>query len=509
MSGPPGCCESSRKALAQHILGMRHDAMQEGGGGGGLEAAVAGHSVFQRRVKDEDVVCVREGAVCGAGGPPWCLYCVCDGHKGPAAAAHVRAHLWSRLEPLLPRAALPDSDSEDFHQFALRVRTAVARVFVAIDEQINADKSVSLSDTCLIHNYKCNIGTGDGLPEGYLKALVPRSGARIILGSDGLWDLTGWEEAAQLIRQTPVAEAAEAIVTESIMRSSQQWRDDATAIVVDVLPAGCADWPKAVEGKLDRGAGGGEGRRKGRQGGIAKCLFGSKAPPDPSDQLSIDDDHLQMVANLDGLSLLRGSIQDSYSRFLGLARSLVHQDPEAGATTPREWAPAFLSAQRTSISSRSSADRRRSSCALYLPRYSAENAAAWYGPSRIDSPGRLDPGLSPREGNAPRRVSAIGQSPHRSLSGDGRSGGWPRGSGEMGGLDGFWALQRRVSQEQGMGEDPWGRGSGEVVPMTSARRRHAVNNPQPEEEPAGASSGAGGRRVSFSTASTHERGGGG
>lgn len=63
-------------------------------------------------LRAQDVVCVREGVGCGGDGPPWGLYCVCDGHKGTAAATHVKAHLWRHLEPLLPRGPLPDSDSE-------------------------------------------------------------------------------------------------------------------------------------------------------------------------------------------------------------------------------------------------------------------------------------------------------------------------------------------------------------------------------------------------------------
>ncbi|CAD7696974.1 unnamed protein product, partial [Ostreobium quekettii] len=60
----------------------------------------------------QDVVFAAEGLSASQDGPAWSLYCVADGHMGLAAANYVEANLWRVLAPMLPKARMPDCDSE-------------------------------------------------------------------------------------------------------------------------------------------------------------------------------------------------------------------------------------------------------------------------------------------------------------------------------------------------------------------------------------------------------------
>eukprot|EP00803_Ostreobium_quekettii_P003528 evm.model.scf_539.5 EVM.evm.TU.scf_539.5 scf_539:29696-31880(-) len=92
------------------------------------------HSRCQRRVSNEDLIFALEGLTPERDGPPWSMYCVCDGHMGGAAAQYVEANLWAVLAPLLPKGCMPDGVGEDYGPFALALRIAVANAFVKLGE---------------------------------------------------------------------------------------------------------------------------------------------------------------------------------------------------------------------------------------------------------------------------------------------------------------------------------------------------------------------------------------
>lgn len=72
-----------------------------------------------------------------------------------------------------------------------------------------------------------------------LQVEVPRSGGRIIIASDGLWDSMGFEKAMSLSRGLPSSKAASLLCKEAV-----KWKglhDDVTVVVVDMLPS---DTPK-------------------------------------------------------------------------------------------------------------------------------------------------------------------------------------------------------------------------------------------------------------------------
>eukprot|EP00803_Ostreobium_quekettii_P008040 evm.model.scf_1092.5 EVM.evm.TU.scf_1092.5 scf_1092:38183-40563(-) len=126
--------------------------IEEGAGGpggqqgaGATELPRARHAACQRRVNDEDMLCVREGLTLSPAGASWSLYCLCDGHGGALAANYAMGNLWRVLSPLLPTARDPTWSSADFDIFALEVRKAVVAAFVKIGEQFRTDVSADNS----------------------------------------------------------------------------------------------------------------------------------------------------------------------------------------------------------------------------------------------------------------------------------------------------------------------------------------------------------------------------
>eukprot|EP00803_Ostreobium_quekettii_P003527 evm.model.scf_539.4 EVM.evm.TU.scf_539.4 scf_539:26890-28640(-) len=196
-------------------------------------------------------------------------------------------------------------------------------------------------------------------PEGAKSALVPKGGARLVMGTDGLWDLVDWRDAVHGIRRVACASAASRLVSQAVLCREGPITDDVSAVVLDILPPGCADFPKVVKDRVKRLAGGNSA--KGRWA-FARCLathlkhrVGAGAHVATPDGDSID-----LVANMDGWELVKLPRSDSCSSLSGIdcEPALEEEEEEPGANL-RQWAPAFLSAQRASLDSGLSAERRR------------------------------------------------------------------------------------------------------------------------------------------------------
>lgn len=67
-----------------------------------------------------------------------------------------------------------------------------------------------------------------------LQLILPVEGCRIIVASDGLWDVLTLSKAVKLVRSKPTSLAASTLV--DAVKRDQRFMDDATVIVVDVLP---------------------------------------------------------------------------------------------------------------------------------------------------------------------------------------------------------------------------------------------------------------------------------
>jgi hypothetical protein len=89
------------------------------------------------------------------------------------------------------------------------------------------------------------------------QVLLPPDGGRLLLASDGVWDAVEPKRAARAARAHGPPEAAEAVVA-AVLRAAGPGgtpRDDATIVVVDVLPSGAApSFPETLGRRLRRSA---------------------------------------------------------------------------------------------------------------------------------------------------------------------------------------------------------------------------------------------------------------
>ena len=109
------------------------------------------------------------------------------------------------------------------------------------------------------------VGDVSGLPSplttpapSLVQALLPAEGGRVLIASDGVWDaVLDPRRAARAARPHGPPAAAEAVVA-AVLRASATAggvpRDDATVIVVDVLPPGVASFPEALGRRIKRSA---------------------------------------------------------------------------------------------------------------------------------------------------------------------------------------------------------------------------------------------------------------
>eukprot|EP00897_Mesotaenium_endlicherianum_P005581 jgi/Mesen1/5050/ME000252S04166 len=175
--------------------------------------------------KGEDFSLIE--AQCRRGEMSFSLFCVFDGHNGTSAAVHTKKNLLDLVEKHLPTGG--DKDA-----WLKALPMALAEAFVTLNNDFwKSGRSA--------RTYDSRASAVSQTPEkssarGAATFSVPRSGGRIIMASDGLWDAVDNDRAAKLCRGLPASTAASALVKESI--KVKGLRDDITVIVVDLLPAG-------------------------------------------------------------------------------------------------------------------------------------------------------------------------------------------------------------------------------------------------------------------------------
>eukprot|EP00803_Ostreobium_quekettii_P006996 evm.model.scf_65.3 EVM.evm.TU.scf_65.3 scf_65:16208-23375(-) len=308
------------------------------------------HSMCLKRVKGEGLVFVREGVSRRRDGPTWSLFCLCDGHKGTAAAQYVKTHMWSVLGPLLPRGRLPEDYGKDFRRFSLKVSTAIAEAFVEIGEQFAAHYakknifSVEINlrfDPTRIRPLTC-------------KVIVPAAGLRVLMGSHGLWDMICWGDAAEVLRAANVRTAASEIVNAAVAESGGTYKDDTTALVLDVVaPAEDVAATSGKEHVFQKTGAAAEERANGccRNFAAFLCNYSDSAT---AEQWDVGCGRLLVLSKVDGLELVRASVDEEDSRLSNLACSCLPWDTSNRVSVSsimghQDWAPAFLTAQRATL----------------------------------------------------------------------------------------------------------------------------------------------------------------
>ena len=83
---------------------------------------------------------------------------------------------------------------------------------------------------------------------------LPLEGARLLLASDGVWDALGMGRVARAARPHAAPEAADAVITAALVAQGHVPRDDASIIIIDLLPPGVPSFPEAAGRRLKRSA---------------------------------------------------------------------------------------------------------------------------------------------------------------------------------------------------------------------------------------------------------------
>jgi len=137
------------------------------------------------------------------------------------------------------------------------------------------------------------------------QVLLPGEGCRVIMASDGLWDVLSFSKSAKLTRSKPTGASASALV--SAVSRDLRTMDDASIIIIDVLPSESTSFP-TVALKANP-------RSTEKSGGIFACFKPELDEPDSREARGAghltfysDVDCLRAYPGLRGL-LARGSLQ--------------------------------------------------------------------------------------------------------------------------------------------------------------------------------------------------------
>eukprot|EP00803_Ostreobium_quekettii_P005197 evm.model.scf_109.2 EVM.evm.TU.scf_109.2 scf_109:33241-35374(+) len=143
--------------------------------------------------------------------------------------------------------------------------------------------------------------------------MLPRSGTRLLMGSQGLWDLIHWEKAVQSLRRVPTKHAASRVIELAVVQNNLSIQQDTTAIAVDVLLPACSDFPKLARAKATWKR---SEKPRGPLSGVRMCL-GIEANKYHQAVARFRCDKPRVVAKVDGWevwkSLQEPSISDSCS----------------------------------------------------------------------------------------------------------------------------------------------------------------------------------------------------
>lgn len=138
-----------------------------------------------------------------------------------------------------------------------------------------------------------------------LQVVLPQAGARIILCSDGVWDLMSLSKAVKLTRMKPCSPATASLM-QTVSRDLRML-DDASIVMVDFLPCDSTSFP-TIALKANP-------QSEKSSGGLFACFRPELDEPDSRDAQGVG--HLSFLADLDALKeypgertrLLRSNVQ--------------------------------------------------------------------------------------------------------------------------------------------------------------------------------------------------------
>eukprot|EP00803_Ostreobium_quekettii_P010147 evm.model.scf_533.4 EVM.evm.TU.scf_533.4 scf_533:60513-66608(+) len=205
------------------------------------------HVLGSKALKGEDVAFVDESIETSA--CVWKLYCVCDGHGGVGAARFVQEQLITSLRRLLPRGPQPDLDSAEGRQWAEQISSAIAATFVALDEGFAEYRCPSAQ--MLASPNRRGLGGSEVVLScaqiecknfQHCKVVIPDTGARLLLASDGLWDYFTGLRACKVARGSPLSKVPQRLFKALMFHTDGVLTDDTTILALDILPPGNTDF---------------------------------------------------------------------------------------------------------------------------------------------------------------------------------------------------------------------------------------------------------------------------
>ncbi|KAF5831437.1 hypothetical protein DUNSADRAFT_13145 [Dunaliella salina] len=151
------------------------------------------------------------------------------------------------------------------------------------------------------------------------QVMMPPQGCRLILASDGLWDLMSYSKAVTMTRAKPTSAATAALI--QVVSRDLRVMDDASIVVVDMLPNERTSFPTVALRSNPGGT-----KKKSKSGGLFSCFKPETEEPDSRDATGVG--HLQFLSNVDCLleypglrnMLNRTSLNKSTARRISEAR---------------------------------------------------------------------------------------------------------------------------------------------------------------------------------------------
>ncbi|GLC33563.1 hypothetical protein PLESTB_000088500 [Pleodorina starrii] len=140
------------------------------------------------------------------------------------------------------------------------------------------------------------------------QVLLPAAGSRVIICSDGVWDLMSLSKAVKLCRFKPAPAATSALM--AAVSRDLRLLDDASIIVIDLLPSETTNWP-TVALKANP--------KPEKSGGLFACFRPELDEPDSRDLHISAPGHLSFLADLDSLRVypqMRAALQRSQIQHL-------------------------------------------------------------------------------------------------------------------------------------------------------------------------------------------------
>ncbi|KAJ9519451.1 hypothetical protein QJQ45_023188 [Haematococcus lacustris] len=147
------------------------------------------------------------------------------------------------------------------------------------------------------------------------QVILPVEGCRVLLASDGLWDVLNLSKALNLVRSKSTEAAASTLAT--AVSKDVRAVDDASIMVVDIMPSEHASFPSLAHKANPQARRPGAGATPAATGGFFSCFRPEVEEPDSRDITGLG--HLDLYCDVDCLRAYPGLKQL-------LARNNLHPD---------------------------------------------------------------------------------------------------------------------------------------------------------------------------------------